>query len=103
MRAITHKLAALEQMLKQLDLWQETEIEAQLLASTEPFCCDTLAFEQWLQFVFIPKMHHLILKRQLPQTVGIAAMAEVLWDGQAQYQPLIRLLQEIDALFAAAN
>jgi uncharacterized protein YqcC (DUF446 family) len=101
MSDLTHKLQALEQLLKQLELWQENEIDPALLTSLEPFCCDTLAFEQWLQFIFIPKMHHLIVKQQLPKTVGIAAMAEYLWDGQARYRPLITLLHEIDALFSA--
>lgn len=52
-------LQALEQELRSLGLWAETPPSPTALASRQPFCIDTMAFEQWLQWVFIPRMTEL--------------------------------------------
>ena len=46
-------LAALTTELKSLKLWQIQQPSAAELASSAPFCCDTLAFEQWLQLYLL--------------------------------------------------
>ncbi|WP_258876037.1 YqcC family protein, partial [Pseudomonas aeruginosa] len=33
-----------------------TQTAPEALASPEPFCVDTLALEQWLQWIFLPRM-----------------------------------------------
>ena len=44
---------------------------------------DTLSFAQWLQFVFIPKMHFLVAEQQaLPNACGITPMAQEYFRGQ---------------------
>ena len=91
-------LLDIESELKALGLWQEEELDPQLLRSVEPFCCDTLRFEQWLQFILIPKMHALLTQQQvLPQKALIAPMAEHVWHNQSDKMPLIELLRSFDA------
>ncbi len=51
-------LTALEHELQQRQLWQDILPPDEALASSEPFCVDTLTFPQWLQFIFIPKMRY---------------------------------------------
>lgn len=96
-------LLQIEQELKETQLWQEEPIDPASLQSTEPFCCDTLKFEQWLQFVLIPKLHHMLaLQQTLPTNASIAPMGEHLWQGDAQKLKLIELLQQLDECFYAS-
>jgi uncharacterized protein YqcC (DUF446 family) len=70
-------LQAIENQLKQLSLWQVDYPSAQALSSQQPFCCDTLKFEQWLQFILIPRMNALIGgDHPLPGEIAITPMAE---------------------------
>ncbi|GGB62226.1 hypothetical protein GCM10011607_23740 [Shewanella inventionis] len=92
-------LIILEQTLKQCSLWSDDAPSKEAMASSAPFACDTMAFEQWLQFIFIPKMTELIqLQQPLPSSMAIAPMAEHVWKGMAQRQILITHLQSFDAL-----
>lgn len=63
--------------LKALDMWSTEPPPTEAMASTAPFCCDTMAFEQWLQYVLIPRMQTLLDDQQpLPADVRILPMAE---------------------------
>lgn len=77
-------LIDVEAGLRQLELWELQPPSAQALASTQPFCIDTLNFAQWLQHVFLPTMYHLLAEElPLPGECGIAPMAEEYFGGQA--------------------
>ncbi len=70
-------LIDIEAELRQLNLWDDVSPSEQALASSEPFCVDTLSFTQWLQFIFLPTMYHLMeSEAPLPTECGIAPMAE---------------------------
>lgn len=64
-------LEQLEQTLYDLNFWQDEKPSPEALASTQPFAIDTLAFEQWLQWLFIPKMYQLIQIDNLPPSCDI--------------------------------
>tara|TARA_B110000467_G_C18208002_1_gene415706 strand:- start:27 stop:386 length:360 start_codon:yes stop_codon:yes gene_type:complete len=89
--------------LKAQDLWQKDTPTLSQLTSTAPFCCDTLALEQWLQFIFIPKIQLMIANHQpLPENIALKPMAEEVFkylnfNGTA----LIDVLSEIDQLLTA--
>ncbi|KZN65346.1 YqcC family protein [Pseudoalteromonas luteoviolacea] len=101
---VLQQLAELENQLQQAKLWQTEPVEAQALASTQPFCCDTLRFEQWLQFVFIPKIQQMIREGQpLPTNIAIAPMAEVAFSGHAQLQAIFSKLSEIDTAISSGG
>jgi uncharacterized protein YqcC (DUF446 family) len=92
-------LVKLEQQLKLLGLWSLTPPSTIALASTAPFACDTLAFEQWLQFIFIPKMQQLIdTQSSLPSQMAIAPMAQQVWQALPERQEIIALLDQFDQL-----
>jgi uncharacterized protein YqcC (DUF446 family) len=70
-------LLDIEAELRRLDLWQGATPPIEALASRMPFCCDTLDFCAWLQFVLLGRMKQLIeAGAQLPDNCGIAPMAE---------------------------
>ncbi|MFY8272686.1 YqcC family protein [Pseudoalteromonas sp. SSDWG2] len=95
-------LQRLEVQLKDNDLWQTQPIEPALLQSQQPFCVDTLRFEQWLQFVFIEKMNALLAQGlPLPNNIAIAPMGEIAW--QQNYADVMATLSQIDALFGGAH
>lgn len=91
-------LQELEDTLKAHELWQSTPITPEKLYSTAPFCCDTLRFEQWLQFVFIPKMLELLAANApLPNNMAIAPMAEMSFAQQPYFDALLDVLTRLDA------
>ncbi|OBT09155.1 hypothetical protein A9267_09110 [Shewanella sp. UCD-FRSSP16_17] len=92
-------LESLEQQLKINHLWSIQSPSDAELASVAPFACDTLRFEQWLQFIFIPKMSMLIRTQSpLPSKISLAPMAEHVWGNRAELAELTKLLAVLDNL-----
>lgn len=91
-------LIDLECVLRNMDLWDSERPSEAALESKQPFCVDTLEFEQWLQFIFIERMS-IIVEQQLPlpEQCGLAPMAEERFRG-SPHKPtaLIAHLEEID-------
>lgn len=76
-REIEQCLAAIEAELRRLGYWQATPPSAQALGSVLPFCCDTLEFPQWLQFIFVAKIRLLLTSAApLPTACSITPYAE---------------------------
>jgi uncharacterized protein YqcC (DUF446 family) len=93
-----------EQELRRLDLWQTQSPSEEALASTEPFAVDQLSFDQWLQFIFLPRMHKLIdAKAPLPEQCSIAPMAEEFFKAQEiNGATVVAVLAAIDQLITQA-
>jgi len=91
-------LETLELELKSLKLWQVMPPCISDLSSNAPFCCDTLAFEQWLQFIFIPRITQMINHRQtLPSKISLTPMAEESFKFLSiQAEPLLEIIHKID-------
>lgn len=96
-------LLAIERELRIAGLWSVEPPSAQALASEQPFCVDTLAFEQWLQWVLLPRMKVLLEKDlPLPGASGVAEMAEIAWAARAgSLAGVMRALQDFDRLLTA--
>ena len=95
-------LDQLTKELKQLRLWQEADVPASVLKSQQPFCCDTLTFEQWLQFVFIPKLTDMAQNHlPLPDNICVCPMAEETFKVKGkQLALLINIIADIDELLS---
>ncbi|WP_461606217.1 YqcC family protein [Aeromonas rivipollensis] len=93
-------LGELTAELQRLERWQAQHPGAEALASELPFCVDTLSFDQWLQFVLIPRMEQLVLlQAPLPTSVSLYPMAsEAYKDELAQVAGLLRLIGRFDLL-----
>ena len=75
--ALADALLELERELRALGLWSPQTPPLGALSSQEPFCLDTLDFEQWLQWVFIPRMAAIIeAGGRMPPGCNIQPMAE---------------------------
>ncbi|MFD1007755.1 MULTISPECIES: YqcC family protein [Oceanisphaera] len=70
------RLNVIADELKALSWWQIEPPSAAALASTEPFCLDTLTFAQWLQFVLLVRLQAMLdAKMPLPSQISIYPMA----------------------------
>lgn len=103
--AIASLLMDIEAELRRLGQWQSEAPSAEALASTEPFCVDTLSFTQWLQFIFLPRMYALLERNRLPPgPCSIAPLAEEYFkDGRLDTTPLIRHISELDRLLTSGQ
>ena len=93
-------LAELEQEMRQLDLWSRKRPSDRDLASKQPFCYDTLPFNDWLQWVFLPRIREILRQgTPLPAKCDIAPLAEV-WlkeRGLArESRHLLEIIEELD-------
>jgi len=99
--AVAQQLLLIERELRMQGLWSSTAPTAQALASCEPFCVDTLPLEQWLQWIFLPRMKAIIEDDQpLPAVSGIHAMAEMVY-GEVRLGGLLEALRCFDELIEA--
>ncbi len=71
---IQQQLIALETQLRYAGLWSDTPPDAKAMQSQEPFCVDSMAIEQWLQWIFIPKMQQM---SALPDFQGFAQRSDI--------------------------
>ncbi|BFN25246.1 hypothetical protein PSCT_04323 [Pseudomonas sp. SCT] len=96
--AVAQQLLLIERELRGLGLWSLESPAPEALASVEPFCVDTLRFEQWLQWIFLPRMKAIVeADLPLPAASGICAMAEVAYR-ETKVAGLLEALRDFDAL-----
>jgi uncharacterized protein YqcC (DUF446 family) len=69
---IADVLLEVEANLRTHGKWDESRPTDSDLNSTTPFCLDTLKFEQWLQWIFLPRM-----KDTLEQTKPLPAQSAI--------------------------
>ena len=68
---------SMEVEMRRMGLWDEEPPPAEALRSKEPFCLDTLRFEQWLQWVFMLRMKDILEQgKALPDKCDIYPLAE---------------------------
>jgi len=98
--AVAEQLLLIERELRVQGWWADVPPSEAALSSPEPFCIDTLEFEQWLQWIFLPRMK-LLLENDaaLPTVSGIREMAEEVYrDRVYQARGLLEALGEFDRL-----
>jgi len=97
-----HQLADLilgiEAEMRRIGLWQCEPPDEEALNSLVPFCHDTIAFEQWLQWVFLPKMKTVIeTEEDFPASSEIYPLAEYSLERLPQQsEKLLELIKQFD-------
>lgn len=102
---IAEQLLLIERELRVLGMWKAVPPSDEDLSSREPFCVDTLDFDQWLQWIFLPRMKTILEQDlALPSASGILEMAEMVYAGQvARTRTLMALLAQFDLLITEAS
>ena len=97
---IAAQLIELEAGLRQLGLWSDEVRSPESLMSDQPFAVDVLEMEQWLQYVFLPTLYHLLEQNApMPEQCAIAPMAEeTLGKKPIPCKALIATLRDLDRL-----
>lgn len=98
-------LMELERELRRLRLWQQAPPSLEALASTLPFCVDSLEFHQWLQFVLLPKLQAIISNEaELPSACNISAYAEEVYQAPeiTNKQTLLAIIKRLDETITQA-
>ena len=103
---LRHHLQQLEAELRAAALWGAQPPSEQALASTMPFMYDTLQIEEWLQWVFVPRLHALLdAQAPLPTSCSVHPLAEHEWSNRlphGTHGAALQLLADIDATLTKA-
>jgi uncharacterized protein YqcC (DUF446 family) len=93
-------LLALEKELLAQGRWETSPPDPAALQSTQPFAFDTLSFDQWLQWIMLPRMHALLVHQQpLPMHCAMQPMAEETYaESDPASAQITKLLGDIDNL-----
>jgi uncharacterized protein YqcC (DUF446 family) len=97
---IADVLLEVESTLRTNGKWEQSQPSAKELTSSIPFCMDTLKFEQWLQWVFLPQMKTTLEQiNPLPEKSDIFAYAkEYLHRDDPSTDNLLVLIKRFDDL-----
>lgn len=95
----------LEQMqveMERLALWQATPPTAEQFQSDVPFCMNTMACSQWLQWVYIARLKALIEGGcQLPNGAQVHPYAEEAFKSEGlETKVLLEMIAQLDKILA---
>ena len=95
-------LQQLQLAMQKLDLWQVTPPAQDAFLSQEPFAIDTMSPEEWLQWIFIPRMFALLESgADLPSQIAVSPYLEEVFKRSRRKIFLVELLtplRELEAL-----
>jgi uncharacterized protein YqcC (DUF446 family) len=97
--SVAAQLAKIELEMRAIGLWQDAPIKPGQLQFSKAFAMDTMTFQQWLQFVFIPRVREAIENNSFPNSSSVGAQAVREFDTVPEALRLTSLLAEFDALF----
>lgn len=89
----------LEALMREQGLWAEFPPSMEAMQSTMPFCVDSMPIENWLQFIFLPKMREIVAAKQLPPgPASISPIVEESYKDKPNLKPMISLMKEFDEI-----
>lgn len=96
----------IERQMRLVGCWSSERPAEERLASTQPFAIDTLNFDEWLQFIFLPKIKLIIEQGGgLPIQSHITPMAEEYYKTQCDNRSsegIVSAIQAFDTLINCA-
>ncbi len=93
------KIGDIERTMRALGMWQGEPLSPAEQEIRGAFGSGSMAFSQWLQFVFVPRVHAIIDAREaFPDVGAVLAQAVREFDGYAAADPLIERIWELHRL-----
>ncbi|MBP8001571.1 MAG: YqcC family protein [Chloroflexi bacterium] len=94
------KLDEIVTEMKLIGLWQDEPLPPDKYNFRAPFALDTMAFNQWLQFIFVPRVTQILSSQgTFPMRSQVGAQAIREYDSVPEAARLVELLCAFDALF----
>jgi len=94
---------AIESELKRLNRWS-APLPGEAFNNMGAFGSNTMAFEQWIQFILIPRLREIIKSQEaFPSGSSLGTYAMRVFDGDPQTQQLHSLLYQLDNLVATGS
>lgn len=99
---IAEVLLEVEGTLRSHGRWDTDQPAEHALSSDQPFCMDTLRFEQWLQWILLPRMKTILENsKPLPTRSGIHVYAESCFrNTDPPRSSLLQLIKRFDDLIS---
>lgn len=98
-QAIAQKLGEIEAELKRIGFWQEEDLPPEAYNITKPFGMGSMSGEQWLQFIFIPRVRKILGgEGEFPESSSISPWASKEFSGTEGDERLVTLLYQFDWL-----
>jgi uncharacterized protein YqcC (DUF446 family) len=96
---VREKIAEIENEMKRIGYWQSDLSQPEQYGFRSAFAMDTMAFSQWLQFIFIPRVKNMLeVGEKFPPDSQNGAQAVREFDGDDRAQGLVALLSEFDEI-----
>ena len=96
---VSNAIRDIEQEMRKIGYWQAQPLRPEQMTFKQAFAMDTMTFVQWLQFIFVPRVHEAIASNSFPQSSSVGAQAVREFDGDHDAAHLVELLCEFDGLF----
>lgn len=101
---VSNKASEIESELRRLNRWSAEPLPSEKFKDMGAFGSNTMAFEQWLQFVLIPRIHAIVEEKgEFPNNSMLAPYAIRVFDGDPEAGKLHDLLHEVDKLINEKN
>ncbi len=93
------KAGEIEAELKRLNRWSQSALPSEKYNDMGAFGENTMSFEQWLQFILIPRINEIVeTKGEFPDGSMLAPYAIRYFDGDPEADDLHQLLYDLDTL-----
>jgi uncharacterized protein YqcC (DUF446 family) len=100
---VQRTLDAIESEMKRIGMWQADPLAPGKFDDMGPFGANTMSFEQWLQFVFVPNVRAIVAERgEFPSQSQVSQKAYrewKMWGDMPDVDTLLELLRKFDSLF----
>jgi uncharacterized protein YqcC (DUF446 family) len=97
--SVASKAAEIEAELKRLGRWMENPLPDECFEDIGAFGSNTMSFENWLQFILLPRIHEIIKeKSDFPSGSHLAPYAIRYFDGDADSEFIQHTLYSLDQL-----
>ncbi len=92
------RIDEIEREMQELGIWQSEPLPPEMMEFEAAFGADKLSFEQWIQFVLIPRVRDIASSGgTFPASSNVGAQAARCFSGLPNGEGLIALLSEFDA------
>lgn len=102
---VANKVDEIEAEMRRIGMWQSEPPPPEAFENMGAFGQGTMAFEQWLQWVFLARVRQIIAERgRFPDRSQVADQAYrewKMWGDLPDSERLIDLLREFDGMFGA--